>query len=119
MTVNTVIRQFKKKYACNKINTQIATQLICSFCNRRFLCVFFNILLFSITELSEGQREGEGETYILYLQTEASTLLREGDTKQRFLGGKCVEMNVNKRIHPVSNHYASTYTRNRIDLLKE
>ncbi|XP_073476803.1 teneurin-2 isoform X4 [Aquarana catesbeiana] len=37
-------------------------------------------------ELSEGQREGEGETYILYLQTEASTLLREGDTKQRFLG---------------------------------
>ncbi|XP_018412944.1 PREDICTED: teneurin-2-like [Nanorana parkeri] len=41
----------------------------------------------SNSELSEGQREGEGETYILYLQTEASTLLREGDTKQRFLGG--------------------------------
>ncbi|XP_075712544.1 teneurin-2 isoform X8 [Rhinoderma darwinii] len=38
-------------------------------------------------ELAEGQREGDGETYILYLQTEASTLLREGDKKQRFLGG--------------------------------
>ncbi|KAM4037016.1 teneurin-2 isoform 1-T1 [Anomaloglossus baeobatrachus] len=39
------------------------------------------------SELAEGQREGDGETYILYLQTEASTLLREGDKKQRFLGG--------------------------------
>ncbi|KAM3925786.1 teneurin-2 isoform 1-T1 [Leptodactylus fuscus] len=38
-------------------------------------------------QLAEGQREGDGETYILYLQTEASTLLREGDKKQRFLGG--------------------------------
>ncbi|XP_073507213.1 teneurin-2 isoform X1 [Phyllobates terribilis] len=41
----------------------------------------------SSSELAEGQREGDGETYILYLQTEASTLLREGDKKQRFLGG--------------------------------